>query len=241
MTYSSLGKRFLAHIIDTMVVNLLTIWFIDYYFVGVIVSSILVFIIYNVLMMGSSWHATLGQRALGMCVVDRNGNGIDYARAVGRTFAFWLSSLLCGFGHVIALFTNEKQTLQDKLAETYVVDNVPDVLAPKVNYSNNTIAKITCVSGEKAGTTYIIQGNGIMIGRDPTVCQVVLNHSAGISRLHCFVSYNSRNGMYILYDRNSTYGTFTQNGTRVHPTSSLALKSGERFYLGSPQTMFEVG
>ena len=54
------------------------------------------------------------------------------------------------------------------------------------------------------------------------------------------MALNTLSNMFILSDRNSKYGTFTEKGVRVTPNKSVALRSGERFYLGNKDTMFEV-
>lgn len=250
MTYSSIGKRILATIIDSIVINIIASFFIFAGYGGFIISSNLLFILYNVLLMGSSWHATLGQKAMNICVIDGYGAGIDYGKALIRAICSLLSSIILGIGYLVALFSNEKQTLHDKLAGTFVVDAAPTYVAtptpaptpaPVPERPFGGQGRITGISGEKAGMSYAVQGNGIMIGRDPAVCQVVMSNATGVSRLHCLVSYNASNGLYIVSDRNSTYGTFTESGRKISPTNSLALKPGERFYVGSSKNMFEVG
>lgn len=110
-----------------------------------------------------------------------------------------------------------------------------------MNNNFSYTGKVTGISGEKAGMSFLIANTGTMIGRDPTVCHIIMRKSAGVSRIHCFITYNNANGTYVISDRNSTYGTFTESGQKIMPGNSIALKHGERFYLGSPQNMFEVG
>lgn len=237
MNYTSFGKRLGAFLIDAIITGfvggvltaLTGSWYAS--FVSAFVGAA-----YYIFCEGGPWHATLGKKALGITVVDQNGVGIDYGKAAVRYLGRILSGLLLGIGYLIALFSNERQTLHDKLANTYVVDgSFEDVSA-----GSSGGRAIVGVTGEAAGVSYPVTGNGLMIGRDPSVCQVVLAKSSGISRLHCFVSYNPASGMYILSDRNSTYGTYTQTGIRVTPEKSVALKSGERFYLGNTNNLFEV-
>jgi hypothetical protein len=192
--------------------------------------------LYYTLMEGSELHATIGKKMMGMQVVDETGSGIDYGKAAVRALTRYLSGMLFGIGYLIALFSENRQALHDKLAGTYVVDseNVPFGLA------DTSGAAIIGVTGEVAGMRFPLHGNGAMIGRDAISCQIVLHKSRGISRLHCFISYNPKSGMYILSDRNSKYGTFTGRGMRVTARKSIALKKGERFYLASKDAMFEV-
>lgn len=69
----------------------------------------------------SEWQATLGKRALGLRVVDAQGQRISFARATGRFFAEILSSLILLVGYLMVAFTQRKQGLHDMLAETFVV------------------------------------------------------------------------------------------------------------------------
>jgi uncharacterized RDD family membrane protein YckC len=69
----------------------------------------------------AAWRATWGKRALGMVVVDLDGNRISFARASGRFFAKFLSALILLLGFVMVAFTARKQALHDKLADTVVV------------------------------------------------------------------------------------------------------------------------
>lgn len=239
MNYSSLGKRFCAALIDSLACSL--IGGIAVAVTGEWMTSLFSLLIgagYYILLEGGEWHATLGKKAMGIMVVNSQGVGIDYSTAALRYLGRMLSGMTFGIGFLIALFNNDRTCLHDKVAGTYVVDGVASTSASPVKNVNGS--SIVGVSGELAGMRFPITGNGIMIGRDPAACQVVLKRSKGVSRLHCLVSYNAQSGMYIISDRNSTYGTFTGNGTRVTPNKSIALKRGERFYLATTDVMFEV-
>jgi uncharacterized RDD family membrane protein YckC/Tfp pilus assembly major pilin PilA len=92
---------------------------------GKAVLYILILIIggslYYALLESSAAQATLGKRALGIKVTDLYGERISFGRALGRLFAHLLSSLIVGFGFVMVLFTERRQTLHDKIAGTLVV------------------------------------------------------------------------------------------------------------------------
>ena len=77
--------------------------------------------LYEAFMLSSEIQATLGKRALGIVVTDSAGNRLTFARATGRHFAKYLSSLLFGIGFLMAAFTGKKQALHDLLADTVVV------------------------------------------------------------------------------------------------------------------------
>lgn len=77
---------------------------------------------YYTLMESSRHQATLGKQALGIKVVDRNGNRLTPAHALGRWFAASLSYLTLYIGFLMAAFTDRKQALHDMVAGTFVVD-----------------------------------------------------------------------------------------------------------------------
>lgn len=239
MNYSSLAKRFGAFIVDSMITAFIGgglalatgLWYTS--FISVFVSAA-----YYIFCEGSVWHATLGKKLFNIIVVDENGKGIDYGKAAVRYIGRYLSGLILGIGYLVAAFSDEKQTLHDKLANTYVVDGSFNDAG--VGTGSESGHAVIGIRGEVAGTSFPIKGNGLLMGYDPTVCQIVLKRSKGVSRMHCFVSYNPASGMFILSDRGSSYGTFTQSGLRVTPERNVALKSGERFYLGCAENLFEV-
>ena len=72
-------------------------------------------------MHSSSYQATLGKMALGMKVVDLNGQRISFLRATGRYLAEILSALILFIGYIMVAFTRRKQGLHDMIAGTLVV------------------------------------------------------------------------------------------------------------------------
>ncbi len=85
-------------------------------FIGAVVGWI-----YFASMESSSWQATLGKRAVGIRVIDEDGNRISFGRASGRYFAKILSTLILCVGFFMAGWTRKKQGLHDIIAGTLVV------------------------------------------------------------------------------------------------------------------------
>lgn len=77
---------------------------------------------YYVLFTRSAWQATPGKRAVGIKVVDLDGQRISTGRATGRWFAAALSYMTLYIGFLMAAFTDRKQALHDMVAGTRVVD-----------------------------------------------------------------------------------------------------------------------
>ena len=249
MVYANFGKRLLAYLIDVLMLNVLCGMIIIFY--GYYVYMAVFWVagaLYYILFEGSSWHATLGKRAMGISVVDGSGNGIEYGTAAVRYLGRILSSLTVFVGYLMAAFTENSQALHDKVAGTFVIDGSPvpgryqTGAGQAGNFSGGQSGRqMVGISGEFAGRAAAVSPAGTMIGRDPVACQIALSASApGVSRHHCQVDYNPQTRMFILNDLGSTYGTYLLNGTRLKSGQPAALKSGERFCVGSKANIFEV-
>jgi uncharacterized RDD family membrane protein YckC len=70
---------------------------------------------------GSLLQATAGKMVMHLEVTDGDGRPIGFGHASLRHFAKILSSLLLGFGWLMAAFTPRKQALHDLLAGTLVI------------------------------------------------------------------------------------------------------------------------
>ena len=77
---------------------------------------------YPAWMHSSKYQATLGKMAVGIKVVRSNGERLTLGRAIGRFFAYILSSITLCIGFVMAAFTERKQALHDIICDTLVVD-----------------------------------------------------------------------------------------------------------------------
>jgi uncharacterized RDD family membrane protein YckC/Tfp pilus assembly protein PilE len=86
------------------------------------IAGFLVWWLYYALMESSPTQATLGKMALGIKVVDREGNAVSFGRATGRTLAKLLSGLILMIGYLMAGFTSRKQALHDLVAGCLVVN-----------------------------------------------------------------------------------------------------------------------
>ncbi len=67
------------------------------------------------------WHATAGQRLLGLSVVRPDGEPVGWARALVRTLALGISMLYLFLGVLWIGFDRLRQGWHDKVAGTYVV------------------------------------------------------------------------------------------------------------------------
>ena len=69
----------------------------------------------------SSAQGTLGKSAAGIRVTDFRGERLSFGRATGRYFGKILSGFTMSIGFAMAGFTEKRQALHDKIADTLVV------------------------------------------------------------------------------------------------------------------------
>ena len=86
------------------------------------IAGVLVWWLYYALMESSSRQATLGKLALGIRVVDLQGNAVSFGRATARNLAKFLSGMIMMIGYLMAGFTSRKQALHDIVAGCLVVN-----------------------------------------------------------------------------------------------------------------------
>jgi len=133
MSYASFLKRFLAILIDSIllyiVFTLAAVAFGYQQTAGefgqtellLSLGNIALFFIYYAGMESSSWQATLGKKVMGLTVVDLYGERISFLRALGRTGGKIISALILYIGFIMAAFTAKKQGLHDIMAGTLVL------------------------------------------------------------------------------------------------------------------------
>ncbi len=150
VTYAGFWKRFVAYLIDSIVVSLtsliILVPIILMFGIGILsqdemeegeaaglfialLGAYMFLIMFIVIgqwlyfaLMESRKGATLGKMALGITVTDMNGGRISFGKATGRYFGKILSSLIFCIGYIMAGFTQQKQALHDILAGCLVVN-----------------------------------------------------------------------------------------------------------------------
>jgi uncharacterized RDD family membrane protein YckC len=145
--YAGFWKRFLAYILDQIIMSILAVviilpflamvgislWSQDFDpsagFIFTLISMYFTMILLIIIgewlyyaLMESMKGATLGKMALGIIVTDMQGNRISFGRATGRYFGKIISSLTLTIGYIMAGFTQQKQALHDMIAGCLVVN-----------------------------------------------------------------------------------------------------------------------
>ena len=78
-------------------------------------------ILYYALMESSKYQATVGKIVMGIKVVNKQGQGLDFSKALLRNLSKILSAFILGIGYIMIVFDDRKQGLHDKIADTFVV------------------------------------------------------------------------------------------------------------------------
>lgn len=88
----------------------------------------------------------------------------------------------------------------------------------------------------------ITRNSTLTLGRDPKKCNVVISeNNERVSRVHCHVSYDLIDNVYIIVDE-STHGTIIQQGQNrvLIKGQSLNAHSGDVICLGDTKNCFEL-
>lgn len=101
--------------------------------------------------------------------------------------------------------------------------------------SAKSLAHLIIRNGEFAGTSYVLDKQETIIGRNPTTNITLLDE--GISREHAIILRDEEEGLYTIEDLQSTNGTKV-NGKRMR-TAELA--HGDEIQIGRTLFEFRVG
>lgn len=101
---------------------------------------------------------------------------------------------------------------------------------------------ITFLSGSNAGYSIPIPaGEEIVIGKDPSVCSVVIDKKYDrVSRKHCGVRYDPSQNLYLVTDYSSN-GTRLVGGAKLAHNSTSYLESGSVISLAKTENNFRLG
>jgi len=99
------------------------------------------------------------------------------------------------------------------------------MVAPSGEHAVRLLGRFTILNGSRAGERLGLGGSGIRIGRESTICEIVLENPK-VSRLHAEVV--QIDGKVLLIDRNSSNGTYV-NDQKI---DKRYLKDGDIIYFG---------
>jgi len=108
------------------------------------------------------------------------------------------------------------------------------------NWHRDRRATLVCINGPLIGARFPLRESDIVIGRDPSRCQVVLPaDTSKVSRRHCLL-HPGRGGSVLLTDCDSSNGTFLESGERLLSGRECSLRAGDRFFLGDRSVLFAI-
>jgi uncharacterized RDD family membrane protein YckC len=129
LIYASFWKRAAAYVIDIVLLVIVMVLFlaltvdVDHIDDGLLMLIRLFLVtLYFTLMESSSAHATFGKQILGLKVLQEDGQGLHFGKALLRNLARQVSALIFLMGYVMMLWTQKSQTLHDKIAQSIVVE-----------------------------------------------------------------------------------------------------------------------
>ncbi len=112
--YAGFGARFNGKFFDLLIVLMMSV-FTDFVIKSFGYTHLLVLII-NSIILPVAIGCTLGQKIMGLQLVNKSYDKISFLQSLGRFFAS-----LIFLGELLALFTEKNQALADKIANTYVI------------------------------------------------------------------------------------------------------------------------
>ena len=115
-----------------------------------------------------------------------------------------------------------------------------DSTSPYYFESPQPEGRITVVSGEHQGKTFIFRaGEEMILGRDPALSSIVFQYPK-VSRRHCGIRFDAASGNYQVTDYSSN-GTRLSNGAMVSAGSYTMIAPGTVIYLGNQHEAIQVG
>lgn len=97
------------------------------------------------------------------------------------------------------------------------------------------------VTGKYAGQSFDLLQGEVVIGRDPSACNIVFDkNTPGISGRHCQVAYDPNEDCFLITDLGSSYGTFLSGGKKLTANVTERLSTGDTFYLCDNANRFVV-
>ncbi len=147
----------------------------------------------------------------------------------------------------VVLITRRRQPSMAAVAQPYArtgqaVKAGPEAAAPAVTQAKRKQARpvIKGVAGHFAGQTLELVDNQLVIGRDPRLAQLVYpREKEEISRKHLTIRFDESTHKFSLVDSSSN-GTYLSSNQRLETGQTYYLNNGDRFYLASPNEVFEI-
>lgn len=105
---------------------------------------------------------------------------------------------------------------------------------------NSVSPFLRCIKGLDSHPKIRLPDSGLLIGRDPVSCALLLANDPEVSRYHCRISYQKQTGFFIVTDLSATNGVYTEKGQRIPTGGKIALAEGQCFSLCNGKYIFQT-
>lgn len=138
MVYASIGKRFAALVLDSLLVGLVSVPLLfggiavvasrqpsedtGIFATLILMCTVGVWIVFYFTWFVGRYGATPGKMVLGIKIVRSDGSPVSYLRAFCRFLAHQVSANIMYIGFIIALFDEQKRGLHDHICDTRVIE-----------------------------------------------------------------------------------------------------------------------
>lgn len=102
---------------------------------------------------------------------------------------------------------------------------------PEIKPENKVMYGLYCMSGMYKGM-FVPLTRDVVMGRAFNCNLVFKEDTPRISRSHCIVTCNEKDGIVMVTDLNSSYGTYLDKDVRIPAGKPVVLKVGEEFLIG---------
>lgn len=189
------------------------------------------------------WTSARSELALSGAVFPNSPDLVRFRRDVDRGLAsmpMWrrhpaITTAISAGGLAVlaAIFLPLFLTRKRMPADVLTVKTVETLVSPGARQGSDSgaglgsrlLGRFTILNGDRAGERLGLGGSGIRIGRESTICEIVLENPK-VSRLHAEVV--SIDGKVLLIDRNSSNGTYV-NDQKI---DKRYLQDGDIIYFG---------
>lgn len=145
--------------------------------------------------------------------------------------AWFINFKLLRMGLKQVIDIGSKASAQKAVQGSYGGAAIPVMMAGTVS--------VMGISGIFAGRSFGLGREGrILFGREAGAAVCFPNETRGISGRHCEIKI--KEGVPVLIDRESTYGTFLADGKKLEPNVPCRIYNGMKFYLAAKENQFEI-
>jgi uncharacterized RDD family membrane protein YckC len=250
MAYAGFWIRFWAFFLDQIILLIVfvpAVFVLDEKFFNF--ASVAASFLYETLFISSGWQATPGKRLFSIRVVTSESKQLTFGHAAGRYLAKCVSGFLLGLGYVMVAFSQRKQGLHDRWADTVVIftdrqaglsepPRARSIDAPK-DMGGWVFAGFDSgghVIKFRVSTSQLLASpTGVQVGRNVGSSGLQISDES-VSRSHAILKIDGPH--LTITDLGSTNGTFIGK-TRVSPGVAVVVTGDQEVSFGS--TTFSVG